>query len=74
MLKYPSNISKLCNVLFSKRKIKQNNPKFHCCHMQQVRSSGQIRAAKILNLIPKCKNKSSKQWRRHQTWIQEDIY
>ena len=58
-LKYPSNISKLCHVLFSKQKIKQNKPKSHYCQMQQVRSSGQIRAAKILNLNPKRKSECS---------------
>ena len=35
----------------------QNNLNFHYCHMQQVRSSEQIRATKILNLIPKCQGK-----------------
>ena len=71
-LKYPSNIAKLCNVLFSKRKIKQNNPKFYYCHLQQVRSSRQIRAMKILNLIPKHKSKSSEQWRDRSMAILED--
>ena len=34
-LKCPSNISKLCYVVFSKRKIKQNIPNFHYCRISK---------------------------------------
>ena len=37
----------------------RNNLNFHYCHMQQVRSSEQIRATKILNLIPKRQGKAA---------------